>query len=53
MPKIWGGEKLEKFFSCKSFEKNYGESWEISVIKDFESVVNNGAFKNKKLIDAN
>ena len=49
MPKIWGGEKLEKFFSCKSFEKNYGESWEISVINDFESVVNNGAFKNKKL----
>ena len=49
IPKIWGGEKLEKFFSCKSFEKNYGESWEISVIKDFESVVNNGAFKNKKL----
>ncbi len=49
IPKIWGGEKLEKFFSCKSFEKNYGESWEISVIKDFESVVNNGSFKNKKL----
>ena len=49
IPKIWGGEKLEKFFSCKSFEKNYGESWEISVIKDFESVVNNGVFKNKKL----
>ena len=49
IPKIWGGEKLEKFFSCKSFEKNYGESWEISVINDFESVVNNGAFKNKKL----
>ncbi|MBR47867.1 MAG: mannose-6-phosphate isomerase [Flavobacteriaceae bacterium] len=49
IPKIWGGEKLEKFFSFKSFEKNHGESWEISVIKDFESVVNNGAFKNKKL----
>ena len=49
IPKIWGGEKLEKFFSCKSFKKNYGESWEISVIKDFESVVNNGVFKNKKL----
>jgi len=49
MPKIWGGEKLENFFSCKSFNKNYGESWEISVIKDFESVVNNGVFKNKKL----
>ena len=49
IPKIWGGEKLEKFFSCKSFEKNYGESWEISVIKDFESVINNGSFKNKKL----
>ena len=49
IPKIWGGEKLENFFSFKSFGKNHGESWEISVIKDFESVVNNGAFKNKKL----
>ena len=49
IPKLWGGKKLENFFSCKSFEKNYGESWEISVIKDFESVVNSGIFKNKKL----
>tara|TARA_B100000575_G_scaffold115853_1_gene92141 strand:- start:1240 stop:2193 length:954 start_codon:yes stop_codon:yes gene_type:complete len=49
IPKIWGGDRLENFFSCKSFEKNYGESWEISVIKGFESVVNKGVFKNKKL----
>ena len=45
IPKIWGGKKLENFFSCKSFEKNYGESWEVSVIKGFESVVNQGIFQ--------
>ena len=49
IPKIWGGKKLENFFSCQNLEKNYGESWEISVIKGFESIVNNGVFKNKKL----
>ena len=49
IPKIWGGEKLEHFFSYQSLEKNYGESWEISVIKGFESSVNNGVLKNKKL----
>lgn len=49
IPKIWGGKKLENLFSCKSFEKNYGESWEVSVIKGFESIVNSGIFKNKKL----
>ena len=49
IPKIWGGKKLEKFFSFNYFENNYGESWEVSVIKGLESVVNSGVFKNKKL----
>jgi len=49
IPKIWGGKKLENYFACESFEENFGESWEVSVIKGFESVVNNGVFKNKKL----
>ena len=49
IPKIWGGEKLEHFLSYQSLEKNYGESWEISVIKGFESSVNSGVLKNKKL----
>ena len=49
IPKIWGGKKFKTFFSSGILDKNLGESWEISVIKGFESVVNNGAFKNKKL----
>ena len=49
IPKIWGGKNLENYFSCESCEENFGESWEVSVIKGFESVVNNGVFKNKKL----
>ena len=48
IPKIWGGEKFENFFSSGILDKKLGESWEISVIKGFESVVNNGVFKNKK-----
>ena len=49
IPKIWGGKKIENFFSLECLEKNIGESWEVSVIKEFVSVVNNGIFKNKKL----
>ena len=49
IPKIWGGEKIKNFFSLKSLEKNIGESWEVSVIEEFVSVVKNGIFKNKKL----
>lgn len=49
IPKIWGGKKIENFFSLESLEKNIGESWEVSVIREFVSVVNNGFFKNKKL----
>lgn len=49
IPKIWGGKKFKTFFSSGILDKNLGESWEISVIKGFESVVNNGVFKNKKL----
>jgi len=49
IPKIWGGKKLQNFFSNKSLKKNYGESWEVSVINGFESIVNNGDFKKNKL----
>ena len=33
IPKIWGGKKLEHFFQIEILDKNYGESWEISVLK--------------------
>ena len=49
IPKIWGGKNLEYFFSYENLKKNYGESWEISVIKGFESVVKKGVFKNTRL----
>ena len=49
IPKIWGGKNLEDFFSYENLKKNYGESWEISVIKGFESVVKKGVFKNTRL----
>ena len=49
IPKLWGGKKIKKFFSLESLEENIGESWEVSVIKGFESIVSNGYLKNKKL----
>lgn len=40
---IWGGDKIIPYKGIQSDEKNVGESWEISGVKDNESVVANGA----------
>jgi mannose-6-phosphate isomerase class I len=37
------------FFSLENLDDTIGESWEISVIKGFESIVIGGDFKNQKL----
>ncbi|WP_310992429.1 type I phosphomannose isomerase catalytic subunit [Aequorivita marina] len=46
--KIWGGEKLKKFFS-KNATGKIGESWEISGLENNASVVTNGSLKGKTL----
>jgi len=47
--KIWGGEKLQQVLKKKSFEKNIGESWEISGVEGDISVVANGNLAGKTL----
>ncbi|MFV8225758.1 type I phosphomannose isomerase catalytic subunit [Christiangramia aquimixticola] len=49
--KIWGGNKLRDILNKETEFENVGESWEISGVKDFISVVANGSEEGKKLTD--
>jgi mannose-6-phosphate isomerase len=48
--KVWGGEKLSKFFE-KNGTGNIGESWEISCVEENVSIVANEPFKGKTLAE--
>lgn len=47
--KIWGGTKLNTVLDKVSNQENIGESWEISSVKNNESIVVNGEFTGKTL----
>lgn len=47
--RIWGGELLKKKLNKNSSENNIGESWEISTVPNFCSIVEKGVFKGKSL----
>ena len=49
--RLWGGEKLKSVLNKEYSENNIGESWEISDVKDGETVVANGFFQGKTLKD--
>ena len=42
---LWGGEKIVPFKHLTSDQKQVGESWEMSGVKDNESVVSDGEYK--------
>jgi len=46
---LWGGEKIIPFKNLDVKQENVGESWEISGVKDNETVVADGEFAGKKL----
>ena len=49
---VWGGNRLKPFKGLTPSEDDkIGESWEISAVRDNESVVANGPLKGKKLND--
>ncbi|QYN49550.1 mannose-6-phosphate isomerase [Apibacter sp. ESL0432] len=48
--RIWGGNKLKQF-GKESKEEKLGESWEISTVPGYVSIVNNGSLKGKNLDD--
>ncbi|TYA84291.1 type I phosphomannose isomerase catalytic subunit [Seonamhaeicola marinus] len=47
--RIWGGEKLKDLFNKDYSEENIGESWEISDVKNDETLVSNGSLQGKTL----
>lgn len=49
--KLWGGDKLVNLFSKQSNSRNIGESWEISGVEGFISIVSNGSLAGNSLND--
>jgi len=46
---LWGGDKIIPFKHLKTRLENVGESWEISGVRDNETIVANGKEKGKSL----
>ena len=46
---LWGGDKIVTFKHIDSQLENVGESWEISGVKDNETIVKEGPLKGKSL----
>ena len=46
---IWGGEKICKYKSIEQPDDKIGESWEISAVQGFESVVAEGSYKGMRI----
>ena len=46
---IWGGDKICSYKKIRQDQPNIGESWEISVVPGFESIVSEGRYKGKSL----
>lgn len=49
--KIWGGKKLEKEFNKVSDFSNIGESWELSGVEGYISIISNGEYIGSSLIE--
>ena len=48
---IWGGDKIIPFKHLTTNQENVGESWEISGVKDHESIIAEGEYAGTKLND--
>ena len=46
---LWGGHRIRPFKGMEADEKPIGESWEISGLEGFESVVSDGKFKGERI----
>ena len=46
---LWGGDKIILFKNLDIQQENVGESWEISGVKDNETIVADGPYAGKKL----
>lgn len=48
---IWGGNKICEYKSIDQPYPNIGESWEVSAVKDSESIVAEGPYKDKSIVE--
>ena len=48
---IWGGEKISAFKGINPVRHNIGESWEISTVPNYVSIVSNGEWKGLPLTE--
>ncbi len=46
---LWGGHKIISFKHLDSSQQQVGESWEISGVKDHETLVSEGKYKGKTI----
>jgi len=49
--RIWGGTRLTSILNKPSFSEKIGESWELSSLKNNESVVKNGSLTGKNITE--
>lgn len=48
---IWGGNKICAYKGIEQKEPNIGESWEISAVPGYESIVAEGSYKGKSILE--
>ena len=48
---VWGGDKIVPYKGIESTSKNVGESWELSAVSGNESVVANGEFAGRNIVE--
>ena len=48
---VWGGDKIVPYKGIESTAKNVGESWELSAVAGNESVVANGEFAGRNIVE--
>ena len=48
---VWGGDKIVPYKGIESTAKNVGESWELSAVSSNESVVANGEFAGRNIVE--
>ena len=48
---VWGGDKIVPYKGIESTAKNVGESWELSAVGGNESVVANGEFAGRNIVE--
>ena len=48
---VWGGDKIVPYKDIESTAKNVGESWELSAVAGNESIVSNGEFAGRSIVE--